>query len=126
MSVAALTAEVRELSALAEQMVEIVRPYVGAGLVLEVATRAESADSIAYRDTVRSWRSPVRLLLISIPDGDAGADNAYDDWVHWIAGGGLLAVGNQRLYARAMASGKFRELPTTGAIRILQRIAACN
>ncbi|WP_157513865.1 hypothetical protein [Nocardia concava] len=119
-----LVVTVRELSALPEQIEKSVRPHVGNGVVLEVGT--SSADMNTYRDIVRTWRTPIRLLLITIPDG-AAADHAYDDWVHWIAGGGLLAIqDNQPLHERAVASGKFRELPTSEGLRILQRIAACN
>ncbi|GAB0102024.1 hypothetical protein JMUB6875_09910 [Nocardia sp. JMUB6875] len=121
-----LVVTVRELSALPEQIEKSVRPYVGNGVVLEVGAGPDPADMNTYLDTVRTWRTPVRLLLITIPDG-AAADRAYDDWVHWIAGGGLLAIrDNPPLHGRAVASGKFRELPTPDDLRILQRVAACN
>lgn len=58
---------------------------------------------------------------------------AYADWVYWIAGGGLLVIPGThpghpaaRLHQRALASGKFRELPSPATLRILLRVAACN
>ncbi|MVU79552.1 hypothetical protein GPX89_20175 [Nocardia sp. ET3-3] len=126
MTTPVLSAAVRELPALGEQIAETARPYIGDGLVLEVATGLDTADSNGYRDMVRTWRSPVRLLLLSIPDAAAAGD-AYDDWVHWIAGGGLLAIAdNEPLHTRALASGKFRDLGTVADLHLLQRIAACN
>ncbi|MFE4461195.1 hypothetical protein ACFROC_27905 [Nocardia tengchongensis] len=109
----------------AEALSEAARTYAGKGSILEItAGPADSAD--AYADAVRAWRTPLRLLLITTPDA-AAADRAYDDWSHWVAGGGLLALREaEDLYRRAAATGKFRTLATTGSLRILQRIAACN
>ncbi|MFE2956796.1 hypothetical protein [Nocardia tengchongensis] len=109
----------------AEALSEASRTYAGKGAILEITTGpADSAD--AYADAVRTWRTPLRLLLITTPVA-AAADRAYDDWSHWIAGGGLLALRDaEDLYRRAAATGKFRTLATTGSLRILQRIAACN
>lgn len=133
----ALSAAPRELPALIEQfdrtlpsgeaeaLSEAARTYAGKGAILEITTGpANSAD--AYADAVRAWRTPLRLLLITTPDA-AAADRAYDDWSHWVAGGGLLALRDaEDLYRRAAATGKFRTLAATGSLRILQRIAACN
>lgn len=133
----ALSAASRELPALMVQfdrtlpsgeaaaLSEAARTYAGKGAILEITTGpADSAD--AYADAVRAWRTPLRLLLISTPD-TAAADRAYDDWSHWVAGGGLLALRDaEDLYRRAVATGKFRTLAATGSLRILQRIAACN
>ncbi|AYF73104.1 hypothetical protein D7D52_03605 [Nocardia yunnanensis] len=115
----------RELSALPEQIAEIARPYLGNGVIVELTTRHESPEPNRYRETLRGWRTPIRLLLIDIPDS-AAADAAYDDWTHWIAGGGLLAVAGSRLRERASATGKFRDLATAPGLAVLQRIAACN
>ncbi|MFE3026608.1 hypothetical protein [Nocardia tengchongensis] len=113
----------------AEALSEAARTYAGKGAILEITTGpTDSADAYAdaYADAVRAWRTPLRLLLITTPDA-AAADRAYDDWSHWVAGGGLLALRDaEDLYRRAAATGKFRTLATTGSLRILQRIAACN
>ncbi|MFE3189305.1 hypothetical protein ACFXHA_09875 [Nocardia sp. NPDC059240] len=134
----ALTAVRRELPALIEQisatlpadesraLAESLRAYVGKGAILEITSRPDETSAID-ENMVRDWRTPLRLLLIVHPDSDVAADRAYDDWVHWIAGGGLLALRNtDHLYRRAVAGGKFRDLGTTGRLQILQRTAACG
>ncbi|MEU1426003.1 hypothetical protein ABZ412_02880 [Nocardia sp. NPDC005746] len=134
---AALSATPRELPALIEQITatlppdeaaalsEAARTYAGKGAILEItAGPGDAAD--AYAAAVREWRAPLRLLLITGSDS-AAAERAYDDWSHWVAGGGLLALrAADELYRRAEATGKFRTLAATGTLRILQRIAACN
>ncbi|MFJ9363989.1 hypothetical protein ACIRRA_06190 [Nocardia sp. NPDC101769] len=143
----ALQATAREMLALIEQingtwpvdearaLSDAARAYAGKGVILEVAARADEAapgnpDEATpgnYDSEVRGWRKPLRLLLIAEPGSDAGAERAYDDWAHWIAGGGLLALRDaDALSRRVAAGGKFRELAAVGALRILQRIAACN
>ncbi|MEC3913864.1 hypothetical protein [Nocardia sp. CDC160] len=122
-----LTAVVRELPALPEQIADAVRPYIGNGTILEVATTAESADPNSYREAVAAWRTPLRLLLILDPDSESTATRAYADWGHWIAGGGLLALRNANdLHRRILLGGKYRDLATVGPVHILQRLAACN
>lgn len=144
---AALSATPRELPALIEQITatlppdeaealsEAARTYAGKGAILEI-TAGPGDTSDAYAAAVRDWRTPLRLLLITgadpgtldsgTPDSEA-ADRAYDDWSHWVAGGGLLALrAADQLYRRAEATGKFRTLAAAGTLRILQRIAACN
>ncbi|WP_433564151.1 hypothetical protein ACQP1O_01510 [Nocardia sp. CA-151230] len=119
----------------ARALSDAARAYAAKGAVLEVAARAgEAAPGNPgeaapgdYGSEVRGWRTPLRLLLIDEPGSDAAAELAYDDWAHWIAGGGLLALRDaDALYRRVAAGGKFRELAGVGALRILQRIAACN
>ncbi|MGW4351758.1 hypothetical protein ACWELJ_06650 [Nocardia sp. NPDC004582] len=107
----------------AEALSEAARTYASKGAILEI-TPGDSDE--VYGAAVREWRTPLRLLFIAAPDA-ASADRAYDDWSHWVAGGGLLALRDaEDLYRRAGATGKFRTLATAGAVRILQRIAACN
>ncbi|MFD7844991.1 hypothetical protein ACFV4K_18900 [Nocardia sp. NPDC059764] len=132
---AALSATPRELPALIEQIAatlppdeaaalsEAARTYASKGAILEITTApGDAAD--AYATAVREWRTPLRLLLIT---DSAAADRAYDDWSHWVAGGGLLALrAADELYRRAEATGKFRTLAAAGTLRVLQRIAACN
>ncbi|MGW4244610.1 hypothetical protein [Nocardia sp. NPDC004722] len=128
----------RELPALIEQMGETLpadegralneslRAYVGKGAILEITSRSDESPVVDENDA-RDWRTPLRLLLIADLDSDATADRAYDDWVHWIAGGGLLALRNaDHLFRRATASGKFRDLGATGSLHLLQRTAACG
>ncbi|MFE3227688.1 hypothetical protein [Nocardia sp. NPDC059228] len=143
----ALQVTAREMSALIERinrtwpldearaLAEAAHAYAGKGVILEVAAHADEAapgnpDKAApgdYDSEVRGWRTPLRLLLIADPGSGAAAELAYDDWAHWIAGGGLLVLREaDALYRRVAAGGKFRELAAVGALRILQRIAACN
>lgn len=111
----------------ARALSEAAHAYVGKGVILEVAARADEAGPGDYDSEVRGWRTPLRLLLIAEPGSDAAAELAYDDWAHWIAGGGLLVLREaDALHRRVAAGGKFRELAAVGALRILQRIAACN
>ncbi|WP_278263065.1 class I SAM-dependent methyltransferase [Nocardia sp. AG03] len=86
----------------------------------------------------RIWRTPIRLLFIDGGHTEDAAQRDYDNWVHWIAGGGLLAIHDVfpdpadggrppfHIYRRALDSGKFREVSVTGSLRILQREAACG
>ncbi|MGV9413752.1 class I SAM-dependent methyltransferase [Nocardia sp. NPDC003693] len=109
------------------------RTIVGAGLTDTVVGVIGSSATVA-----RTWRTPVRLLFIDGGHTEEAAQRDYDNWAHWVAGGGLLAIhdvfpdpadGGQapyNIYRRAMDSGKFRELSVTGSLRILQRTAACN
>ncbi|MGV9839491.1 hypothetical protein ACWDUL_35580 [Nocardia niigatensis] len=134
MTPAALSAIPRELPALlaripeflapdeARALSEAARTYAGRGAILEITP---AADPTGYDQAIRDWRTPLRLLLILDPN-PAAADRAYDDWAHWIAGGGLLALRSDTLHHRALATGKFRELTPAGGLHILQRIAACN
>ncbi|MFJ4656335.1 hypothetical protein ACIP5Y_34150 [Nocardia sp. NPDC088792] len=110
----------------ARALEEAVRSYAGTGPALTITPGLPAPDP-------RTWRTPLRLLTLAPPATEAEADRAYDDWVHWIAGGGLLALSGvspgtpaQHLYRRALATGKFRDLPAPGALRILHRTAACN
>ncbi|UGT54944.1 class I SAM-dependent methyltransferase [Nocardia asteroides] len=86
----------------------------------------------------RIWRTPLTMLFIDGGHTEEAAQRDYDEWVHWVAGGGLLAIHDvfpdpadggrapYNIYRRALDSGKFAELSVTGSLRILQRTAACN
>ncbi len=84
----------------------------------------------------RIWRTPLRMLFVDGGHAEEAAQRDYDNWVHWVAGGGLLAIRDPdpadgvrasfNIARRAIDSGKFRELSVTGSLRILQRTAACN
>ncbi|MFF2553225.1 class I SAM-dependent methyltransferase [Nocardia sp. NPDC058058] len=109
------------------------RTMIRAGLTETVIGVIGSSATAA-----RFWRTPLRLLFIDGGHTEEAAQRDYDNWTHWVAGGGLLAIhdvfpdpadGGQapyHIYRRALDSGKFRELSVTGSLRILQRNAACN
>ncbi|MEV6068614.1 class I SAM-dependent methyltransferase [Nocardia sp. NPDC052001] len=109
------------------------RTMIRAGLTETVIGIIGSSATAA-----RFWRTPLRLLFIDGGHTEEAAQRDYDNWTHWVAGGGLLAIhdvfpdpadGGQapyNIYRRALDSGKFRELSVTGSLRILQRNAACN
>ncbi|UGT40202.1 class I SAM-dependent methyltransferase [Nocardia yamanashiensis] len=133
---APLSGNAPELSALAGQLpalsaaesaalLEAARTYAATGLLLTDPATADPA----------SWRTPLRLLLIDGALPGEAVQRDYDNWAHWIAGGGLLAIhgvtpgGNapaDQIYDRATVSGKYRELTAVESLRILQRTAACN
>ncbi|MEU0542628.1 class I SAM-dependent methyltransferase [Nocardia sp. NPDC005978] len=116
-----------------DTVTEFRRTIVRAGLTDTVVGVIGSSATVA-----RTWRTPLRLLFIDGGHTEEAAQRDYDNWAHWVAGGGLLAIhdvfpdpadGGQapyNIYRRAMDSGKFRELSVTGSLRILQRTAACN
>lgn len=109
------------------------RTMIRAGLTDTVTAIVGSSTAAA-----KFWRAPLRMLFIDGGHTEEAAQRDYDNWVHWIAGGGLLAIhdvfpdpadGGQaphNIYRRALTSGKFHELSVTGSLRILQRTAACN
>ncbi|MFE3544257.1 class I SAM-dependent methyltransferase [Nocardia sp. NPDC059177] len=109
------------------------RTMVRAGLTDTVTAIIGSSAAAAA-----IWRAPVRMLFIDGGHSEDAAQRDYDNWVHWVAGGGLLAIHDVfpdpadggrppfHIYRRALDSGKFRELSVTGSLRILQRTAACN
>lgn len=125
-----------ELSALAGQLpalppaesaalLEAAHTYAATGAILTAPATADPA----------SWRTPLRLLLIDGALPAEAAQRDYDNWAHWIAGGGLLAIHGvtpdggtpaDQIYDRATVSGKYRELTAVESLRILQRTAACN
>jgi predicted O-methyltransferase YrrM len=84
-------------------------------------------------DVARLWATPVGMLFIDGGHTDAAAVADYEGWAPRIAPGGALAIhdvfpdpadGGQapyRIYRRALASGVFTEVRTTGSLRILQR-----
>ncbi|MGS2811312.1 class I SAM-dependent methyltransferase [Nocardia sp. MW-W600-9] len=109
------------------------RTMIRAGLTDTVVAIIGSSTAAA-----RIWRTPLSMLFVDGGHTEEAAQRDYDNWVHWVAGGGLLAIhdvfpdpadGGQApfgIYRRALDSGKFRELSVTGSLRILQRVAACG
>ncbi|WP_067825505.1 hypothetical protein [Nocardia inohanensis] len=135
MSAADLSGDSRELSALAGQLPAALSA-AESRVLLEAAhtygaTRAAMTDPAAADP--RTWRTPLRLLVLDGTRPEDAVRRDYDNWTHWIAGGGLLAIHGvsaapaaDRSYGRAVDSGKFRELPGIDSLRILQRTAACG
>jgi predicted O-methyltransferase YrrM len=84
-------------------------------------------------DVARLWTAPIGMLFIDGGHTDAAAVTDYEGWAPHIAPGGALAIhdvfpdpadGGQapyRIYRRALASGVFTEVRTTGSLRILER-----
>ncbi|MFF2086236.1 class I SAM-dependent methyltransferase [Nocardia sp. NPDC058176] len=109
------------------------RTMIRAGLTDTVTAIVGSSSAAA-----RIWRTPLRMLFVDGGHTEEAAQRDYDNWVHWVAGGGLLAIHDVfpdpadggrapfNIYRRALDSGKFRELSVTGSLRILQRTAACG
>ncbi|MGW4634477.1 class I SAM-dependent methyltransferase [Nocardia sp. NPDC004415] len=109
------------------------RTMIRAGLTDTVTAIVGSSSAAA-----RIWRTPIRMLFIDGGHTEEAAQRDYDNWVHWIAGGGLLAIHDVfpdpadggrppfHIYRRALDSGKFREISVTGSLRILRRNAGCG
>lgn len=81
----------------------------------------------------RLWRTPLGMVFIDGGHSQAAADADYAGWSPLVAPGGILAIhdlfpdpaaGGQApigIYRRALASGLFEELPTTGTLGVLRR-----
>lgn len=79
------------------------------------------------------WGSPLAFLFIDGGHGTKPAHDDYDNWVPFVAPGGLLAIHDvfpdpadggrppYEIYLRAMDSGDFDERSVTGSLRVLQR-----
>ncbi|MGW5123732.1 class I SAM-dependent methyltransferase [Streptomyces sp. NPDC004069] len=84
------------------------------------------------------WNTPLGLVFVDggHTDEHAGAD--YEGWAPHLAEGGLLVIHDvfpdpvdeftgqapYRVYLRALESGEFTELPSTGSLRVLHRTDA--
>ncbi len=97
---------------------------------LEQSVVALVGDSVPI---AQNWSTPLAFLFI---DGGHGAEPAhadYQNWVPHVAIGGRLAIHDvfpdpadggrppYEIYCRAMDSGAFTELPSTGSLRVLTR-----
>ena len=83
----------------------------------------------------RQWKTPLSLVFIDGGHSDASASGDYHGWAGHIQTGGYLLIhdifknpaeGGQapyRVYRQALASGRFRELPMTKTLGVLQRIS---
>lgn len=76
---------------------------------------------------------PFGMVFIDGGHSFEAATSDYDAWAHRVASGGILAIhdlfpdpadGGQApitIYRRALGSGNFEELPTTGTLGVLRR-----
>ncbi len=105
------------------------RTIAGAGL--EATVVALVGDSPRY---ARHWATPLALLFIDGGHAEQPAQADYDGWTPHLMPGGLLAIHDVfpdpsdgglapfHIYQRAIASGGFQHLRTTGSLRILRRL----
>ena len=109
------------------------RAIVRAGLTDTVVGIIGGSDTVA-----RIWRTPLRLLFIDGGHTEEAAQRDFDNWAHWVAAGGALAIHDvfpdprdggrapYNIYRKALDGGKFREVSCTGSLRILEREAGCG
>ncbi|MFF0489455.1 class I SAM-dependent methyltransferase [Nocardia sp. NPDC003482] len=109
------------------------RSMVKAGLTDTVVGVVGASATVA-----RIWREPIRLLFIDGGHTEEAAQRDYDNWAHWVAAGGALAIhdvfpdprdGGQapyHIYRKALDGNGFREVSVTGSLRILERSAGCG
>ena len=83
----------------------------------------------------RFWTIPLALLFIDGGHGHEPAHRDYELWTPHVASGGLLAIHDVfpdpadggrppfEIYTRAIESGEFADVRTTGSLRVLVRIA---
>jgi predicted O-methyltransferase YrrM len=84
----------------------------------------------------RVLSAPLGMVFIDGGHSDAAAHGDYEAWAEKVAPGGILAIhdlfpdpaeGGQapiEIYRRALASGRFAELPSTKTLGVLRRIRA--
>lgn len=96
-------------------------------VVVAVVARGETLAGI--------WGTPLALLFVDGSHTDESAQRDLACWAPHLAVGGTLAVhdvfpdpadGGQapyRMYRTALASGDYTELPGTGSLRLLRRVA---
>ncbi len=83
----------------------------------------------------QNWSTPLAFLFIDGGHGTEPAHADYQNWVPHLAIGGRLAIHDvfpnpadggrppYEIYCRAINSGAFTELPSTGSLRVLTRQA---
>jgi predicted O-methyltransferase YrrM len=81
-----------------------------------------------------TWATPVGLVFIDGGHSAAAATADYEGWTHHLVVGGLLAIHDVfpdpadggrppfEIWQRALASGDFAEMGSTGSLRVLQRV----
>jgi MMP 1-O-methyltransferase len=104
---------------------------------LDAAELDDHAVAVVGKSAVvaRGWRMPLRLLFIDGGHTEEAAQRDFDCWAKWVDVGGALIIhdvfpdpndGGQapfHIYQRALDTGDFREVATTGSMRILERIS---
>lgn len=102
---------------------------------LDAAGLDEHVVAIVGRSpvVVRGWRTPLRLLFIDGGHTEEAAQRDFGGWAPWVEVGGALIIhdvfpdpadGGQapfHIYRRALSTGEFREVATTGSMRVLER-----
>ncbi|MGY2061408.1 class I SAM-dependent methyltransferase, partial [Nocardia gipuzkoensis] len=109
------------------------RAIVRAGLTDTVVGIVGASTQVA-----RIWRTPIQLLFIDGGHTEEAAQRDYDNWAHWVAAGGALAIHDvfpdprdggrapYNIYRKALESNNFREVSVTGSLRILERPTGCG
>jgi MMP 1-O-methyltransferase len=79
------------------------------------------------------WQTPLGMVFIDGGHGAAPAHSDFDAWAPLVAGGGLLAIHDvfedpaaggrppYEVWCRAVGSGDFEPVATTGSLRVLRR-----
>jgi MMP 1-O-methyltransferase len=102
---------------------------------LDAADLDDTVVAIVGRSTTvaRGWRAPLQLVFIDGGHTEAAAMADFDAWAKWVRAGGALVIhdvfpdprdGGQapyHIYRRAIDSGQFREVGSTGSLRVLER-----
>ena len=70
-----------------DTVTEFRRAIVRAGLTDTVVGVLGASATVA-----RMWRTPIRLLFIDGGHTEQAAQRDYDNWAHWVAAGGALAI----------------------------------
>ncbi|MCM6772690.1 class I SAM-dependent methyltransferase [Nocardia sp. CDC159] len=109
------------------------RTIVRAGLTDTVVGVVGASATVA-----RIWRAPIQLLFIDGGHTEEAAQRDYDSWAHWVAGGGALVIHDvfpdprdggrapYQIYRKALDSHNFREVSSTGSLRVLERRTGCG
>jgi predicted O-methyltransferase YrrM len=104
---------------------------------LDAAGLDEHVVAIVGRSPVVAlgWRTPLRLLFIDGGHTEEAAQRDFAGWAPWVDTGGALVIhdvfpdpadGGQapfHIYRRALDSGDFREVLSTGSMRVLERVS---
>lgn len=81
----------------------------------------------------RGWQTPLQLLFIDGGHSETAAQQDFDGWARWVAVGGTLIIHDvfpdprdggrppYNIYCRALDSGQFSEVSSTGSLRVLER-----
>ncbi|KMO73088.1 hypothetical protein BST22_17450 [Mycolicibacterium chubuense] len=104
---------------------------------LDAAGLDDHVVAIVGRSPVvaRGWRTPLRFLFIDGGHTEEAAQRDFAGWAPWVEVGGALVIhdvfpdpadGGQapfHIYQRALECGDFREVLSTGSMRVLERVS---